>query len=86
MRTDELYKFSYGTLDTVRTTLYDIALGIRMKYLQKKKWSRLDKRKARVMIQDINKQLFQRRLMRNLEKFISGREYKEDLRLLEWTI
>nr|GEX02705.1 hypothetical protein [Tanacetum cinerariifolium] len=52
-----------GTLDFVRTALHDIASGIRMKYLPKKNWSRLDKRRARVMIQNIDKQLFQRRLM-----------------------
>nr|GEV95870.1 hypothetical protein [Tanacetum cinerariifolium] len=83
MRTDELHKISDDTLDSVRTTLYDIAFGIRMKYLPKKKWSRLDKQRACVMIHDINKQLFQRRLMRNLEKFIGGREYGNGLRLLE---
>ncbi|GKB87376.1 hypothetical protein Tco_0959648 [Tanacetum coccineum] len=83
MRTDELYKFSDGTLDSVCTSLHDISSGIRMEYLPKKKWSRLDKRRARVMIQAIAKQLFQRRLIRNLEKFVGEREYENDLRLLE---
>nr|GEW53397.1 hypothetical protein [Tanacetum cinerariifolium] len=50
MRTDEIHKFSDGTLDFVRTALHDIASGIKMKYLPKKNWSRLDKRRARVMI------------------------------------
>ncbi|GJX14021.1 hypothetical protein Tco_0205779 [Tanacetum coccineum] len=85
MRIDELHKFSDGTLNIVRTALQD-ALGIRMEYLPKKKWSGLDKQRAHVMIQDIDKQLFQRRLMRNLEKFVGGREYENDLRLLERTI
>nr|GEW77261.1 hypothetical protein [Tanacetum cinerariifolium] len=49
----------------------------------KRKWSRLDKRRARVMVQDIEKQLYERRLMQNLEKFVGGREYGNDLRLLE---
>ncbi|GJS15101.1 hypothetical protein Tco_0409573 [Tanacetum coccineum] len=35
---------------------------------------------------DIDKQLYERRLMWNLEKFIGGREYGNDLRLLEQTI
>ncbi|GJZ53572.1 hypothetical protein Tco_0608457 [Tanacetum coccineum] len=74
MRTDELHKFSDGTLDDVRTALQDISSGLRMDYLPKKKWSNLEKRRARVMIQDIDRQLFQRRLMRNLEKFVGGRE------------
>ncbi|GKD91041.1 hypothetical protein Tco_1366548 [Tanacetum coccineum] len=62
MRADELYKFSDGTLNDVRTALHDIALRIRTEYLPKRKWSGLDKQRARVMIQDIKKQLFQRRL------------------------
>nr|GEV58824.1 hypothetical protein [Tanacetum cinerariifolium] len=36
MRTDELHKFSDGTLDFVRTALHDIASRIRMEYLPNK--------------------------------------------------
>ncbi|GKD30314.1 hypothetical protein Tco_1241092 [Tanacetum coccineum] len=86
MRADELHKFSDGTLNDVWFALHDIALGIRMKYLPRRNWSNSNKRRARVMIQDIDKKLFERRLMRNLEKFIGGREYGNDLRLLEWKI
>ncbi|GKC56913.1 hypothetical protein Tco_1084511 [Tanacetum coccineum] len=86
MPTDELYKFSDGTLNDVRSALHDIASGIRMEYLPMRKWSNLDKKRARVMVQDIDKQLYQRRLMHNLEKFVGGREYENDLRLLERTI
>ncbi|GJS03775.1 hypothetical protein Tco_0320283 [Tanacetum coccineum] len=83
MRADELHKFSDGMLNDVRSALHDIAMGIRMEYLPMRKWSNLDKKRARVMVQDIDKQLYQRRLMRNLEKFVGGREYGNDLRLLE---
>nr|GFA03618.1 hypothetical protein [Tanacetum cinerariifolium] len=62
-------------LDCEETALHDITSGIRKEYLPKRKWIGLDKRRAHVMIQDTDKQLFQRRLMRNLEKFIGGREY-----------
>ncbi|GJZ88719.1 hypothetical protein Tco_0660501, partial [Tanacetum coccineum] len=86
MCTDELHKFSDGTFNDVRTALHDIIAGIRMKYLPIRKWSNLDKKRARVMVQDIDKQLYQRRLMRNLEMFVSGRIYGKDLRLLERTI
>nr|GEW03325.1 hypothetical protein [Tanacetum cinerariifolium] len=86
MDTDELHKFSDGTLNSVRTVLHDITLEIRMEYLPKKKWSRLDKRRTRVKIHYIDKQLFQRRLIRNLEKFVGGKEYGEDLILLKRTI
>ncbi|GKE71252.1 hypothetical protein Tco_1529324, partial [Tanacetum coccineum] len=86
MLTDELHKFSDGTLDDVRSALQDITSGISLEYLPKKHWSNFEKKRARVMIQNINKQLFERRLMRNLEKFVGGREYRTDLRLLERTI
>nr|GEU45337.1 retrovirus-related Pol polyprotein from transposon TNT 1-94 [Tanacetum cinerariifolium] len=86
MRTDELHKFSDGTLNDVRTALHDIDAGLWMEYLPMRKWSQLDRKRARVMVQNIDRQLFQRRLMRNLEKFIGGRPYGEDLRLLERTI
>ncbi|GJQ95908.1 hypothetical protein Tco_0007047 [Tanacetum coccineum] len=47
MRTDELHKFSDGTLNHVRTTLNDIATGIKMDYFPKRRWSPQDKRRAR---------------------------------------
>ncbi|GKA42336.1 hypothetical protein Tco_0734996, partial [Tanacetum coccineum] len=78
--------FSDGTLNDVWTVLYNIAKGIMMQYLPKRKWTGLDKRRDRVMVQDIDKQLYEKRLMHNLEKFIGGREYGNDLRLLERTI
>ncbi|GKD01144.1 hypothetical protein Tco_1171418, partial [Tanacetum coccineum] len=43
MRTDELHKFSDGTLNYVCTALNDIATGIQMEYLPKRKWSKQDK-------------------------------------------
>nr|GEU33335.1 hypothetical protein [Tanacetum cinerariifolium] len=73
MRADELHKFSDGTLNDIRSALHDIATRIRMEYLPMRKWSNLDKKKARVMVQNIDKQLYQRRLMQNLEKFVDGK-------------
>ncbi|GKA97388.1 hypothetical protein Tco_0825282 [Tanacetum coccineum] len=83
MRTNELHKFSDGTLNHVHTALNDIATGLQMDYLPKRKWSKQDKQRARVMINAIDKKLKDRRLMRNMEKFIGGRPYGGDLRLLE---
>nr|GEZ98843.1 uncharacterized mitochondrial protein AtMg00810-like [Tanacetum cinerariifolium] len=62
MRTDELHKFSDETLNDVRTTLYDIAVEIRIDYLPIRRWSNLDKKRARVTVQDIGKKLYQRSL------------------------
>ncbi|GJR89596.1 retrovirus-related pol polyprotein from transposon TNT 1-94 [Tanacetum coccineum] len=84
--TEELHKFSDGTLNYVRTALNDIATRIQMEYLPKRKWSKQDKQRARVIINAIDKKLRDRRLMRRLEKFIGGRPYGGDLRLLERTI
>ncbi|GJR33229.1 probable tetraacyldisaccharide 4'-kinase, mitochondrial isoform X1 [Tanacetum coccineum] len=61
MRTDELHKFSDGTLNYVRTALNDIATGIQMEYLPKRKWTKQDKQRARVMINVIDKKLKDRR-------------------------
>ncbi|GKE12273.1 hypothetical protein Tco_1415824 [Tanacetum coccineum] len=83
MRTDELYKFSDGTLTSVRFVLHDIASNLRMDYLLKRRWSSLDRKRSRIMIKAIDKQLLERRLMRSLEKFVGRRDYGEDLGLLK---
>nr|GEU98757.1 hypothetical protein [Tanacetum cinerariifolium] len=50
IRADELHKLSDGMLNDVRSALHDIPKGIRMKYLPKRKWCGLHKRRAWVMI------------------------------------
>ncbi|GKC76762.1 hypothetical protein Tco_1127536, partial [Tanacetum coccineum] len=54
--------------------LHDIASSLEMDYLPKIRWSKLDRKRCRIMIKAIDQQLFERRLMRNLEKFVGGRE------------
>ncbi|GJV27379.1 hypothetical protein Tco_1383827 [Tanacetum coccineum] len=76
MRSDELYKFSDGTLTSVRSVLLYIASNLRMDYLPKRRWSNLDKQRSCIMIKAIDKLQLERRLMRSLEKFIGGREYE----------
>ncbi|GJR26033.1 hypothetical protein Tco_1102265 [Tanacetum coccineum] len=86
MRSGELYKFSDGTLTILLSSLEDITKNIDMEYLPKRRWSTLEKKRAHFMIKDINKLLKERRMMRSLEKFIGGRLYETDLRLLQRTI
>ncbi|GKB57177.1 hypothetical protein Tco_0913363 [Tanacetum coccineum] len=86
MHSDELYKFCDSTLSSVQRDLYDIASILEMDYLPKRRWSNLDRKRSRIMIKAIDQQLFERRLMRNLEKFVRGREYENDFRLFEQTI
>ncbi|GKA21645.1 hypothetical protein Tco_0701634 [Tanacetum coccineum] len=80
MRSDELYKFSDGTLTRLLTSLKDITKNIYMEYLPKRRWSTLEKKRAHFMIKDINKLLKERRMMRSLEKFLgAGNPVKETL-------
>nr|GEU65204.1 hypothetical protein [Tanacetum cinerariifolium] len=75
-----------GTLNDVRTALDDRLKGIQMKYLPQTIWRKSDKERAATMIQAIDKQLKTRRIMRSLERFVGGRLYEEDFKMLQWTI
>nr|GEU59911.1 hypothetical protein [Tanacetum cinerariifolium] len=83
---DELYKFNDGTFTRLLSSLEDITKNIDMKYLPNGRWSTLENKRAHCMIKDINKLLKERRMMRSLEKFVGGRLYETDLRLLQRTI
>ncbi|GJU88377.1 hypothetical protein Tco_1300800 [Tanacetum coccineum] len=54
MRFDELYKFCYGTLSSVRRVLHDIASSLEMDYLPKRTWSKLDRKRSCIMIKSID--------------------------------
>nr|GFC91573.1 hypothetical protein [Tanacetum cinerariifolium] len=86
MRIDELHKFNDGTLNDVRNALDDRLKGIQMQYLPTTIWRRGDKDRAAAMIQAIDKILKTMRIMRSLEKFVGGRLYEGDFRILQRTI
>nr|GEZ27058.1 hypothetical protein [Tanacetum cinerariifolium] len=86
MRIDKLHKFSDETLTDVRTALDDRIKGIRMQYLPQSIWRKSDKDRAAAMIQAIDKRLKTRRIMRSLERFVGGRLYEGDFRMLQRTI
>nr|GEX95789.1 retrovirus-related Pol polyprotein from transposon TNT 1-94 [Tanacetum cinerariifolium] len=86
IRIDELHKFSDGTLTDVRTALDDRLKGIRMRYLPQTIWRKSDKDRAAAMIQAIDKRLKTKRVMRSLERFVGGRLYEGDFRLIQRTI
>nr|GEU50986.1 hypothetical protein [Tanacetum cinerariifolium] len=99
---DKLYKFKEGdfkrlciqdiedmcdgTLTDVRTALDDCLKGIQMQYLPQSIWRKSDKDRAAAMIQAINKRLKTRRIIRSLERFVGGRLYEGDFRMLQRTI
>ncbi|GJZ03006.1 hypothetical protein Tco_0520967 [Tanacetum coccineum] len=69
MRIEELYKFSDGTLTSVRNTLDQMLKNLRLGYnkvMDKRKWIATDQKQTRIMIEDIDKQLLHRRIMRSL--------------------
>ncbi|GJZ20206.1 hypothetical protein Tco_0556796 [Tanacetum coccineum] len=78
--------FKDSFMSTTMGEIDDITKIIRMEYLPKRRWSTLEKKRANIMIKVIDKQLKERRLMRSLEKFVGGRHYRTDLRLLQRTI
>ncbi|GKD95060.1 hypothetical protein Tco_1374897 [Tanacetum coccineum] len=89
MRADELYKFSDGTLKLVRDELYhrvfNFCLGYNTK-MSRRKWSAIDKRRLELMIELIDKQMQERRIIRNLERLVGERELEMDYRLMHRTV
>nr|GEY83471.1 retrovirus-related Pol polyprotein from transposon TNT 1-94 [Tanacetum cinerariifolium] len=75
-----------GTLNDVCNALDDCLKGIRMQYLPTTIWRGGDKNRAAAMIQAIDKMLKIRRIMRSLERFVGGRHYEGDFRMLQRTI
>nr|GEX92735.1 hypothetical protein [Tanacetum cinerariifolium] len=71
------------TLSSVRFVLLDIASNLDLDYLPKRRWSNLEIKRSCIMVKVIDKLLFERRLIHNLEKFVGGRDYENDLRLLD---
>ncbi|GJV46505.1 hypothetical protein Tco_1431041 [Tanacetum coccineum] len=81
-----IHKKETRTLHT--KTLKDSFMSTTMEEidLAKRCWSKLEKKRANIMIKSIDKALKERRLMRSLKKFVGGRHYETDLRLLQRTI
>ncbi|GJR76428.1 hypothetical protein Tco_0088793 [Tanacetum coccineum] len=89
MRTKELHKFGDGTLIFVRDELNQMLGNLQLGYnktMKRRMWKKLDQQRTSIMIRDINKKLLERRILRSLEKFVGGREYGDDVRLLQRTI
>nr|GEW39947.1 hypothetical protein [Tanacetum cinerariifolium] len=88
MRADELYKFSDGTLKTVRNELPHRILDFRLGYneeMSRRKWTAIEKRKLELMVKLIDKYMRERRIIRNLERLVGARELEMDYRLMTRT-
>nr|GEV50401.1 hypothetical protein [Tanacetum cinerariifolium] len=87
MRVDEFYKFSGGTLKSVRDTLHHRLLNFRLGYnkgMPRRKWLDSDQRRSSMMVKLIDEKLLERRIMRNLEILVGTRELETDYRLMQW--
>ncbi|GJS31600.1 hypothetical protein Tco_0492220 [Tanacetum coccineum] len=85
MRTNELYKFSDGTLKYVRDTLHERLLNFRLRYnkgMERRKWTEKYQRWSHIMMIKIDEQLLERRIMRNLKRLDGGRELETDYRVM----
>ncbi|GJY41500.1 hypothetical protein Tco_0428770 [Tanacetum coccineum] len=69
MRADELYKFSDGTLKKVRDELHHRVLDFDLGYnkeMLRRKWTAIDKKRSKLMVELIDKQMSKRRIIQNL--------------------
>ncbi|GJS26250.1 ribonuclease H-like domain-containing protein [Tanacetum coccineum] len=85
LRADELYKFSDGTLTSVRDEIHHRVLDFRLDYnskMPKRKWTVVDRMRSGLMIELIDKQLREREIIRNLERLVGARELEMDYKLI----
>ncbi|GJX37359.1 hypothetical protein Tco_0250662 [Tanacetum coccineum] len=85
LRANELYKFSDGTLKSVRDEIHHRVLDFRLDYnkeMPKRKWKVVDRRRSSLMIELIDKHLREREIIRNLKRLVSARELKMDYKLM----
>nr|GFA07271.1 hypothetical protein [Tanacetum cinerariifolium] len=89
MQANELYKFSDGTLQAVCDVLHhrirDFSLGFK-KEMPLRKWSKVYVRRSKLMVELIDKQLLERRIIRNLERLVGAQELEMDHRLMQRTV
>ncbi|GKC89466.1 hypothetical protein Tco_1150115 [Tanacetum coccineum] len=88
MRADEVYKFSDGTLKTVCDELHHRLLDFQLGYnddMPRRKWTGMVKRRLGLMVELIDKQMLERRIIRNLKRLVGAWELEMDYRLMTCT-
>ncbi|GJZ01987.1 hypothetical protein Tco_0519948 [Tanacetum coccineum] len=85
MRANELYKLSDGTLKMVYDELHHRILDFRLGYndeMSRRKWTAINKKRLELMVELIDKQMRERRIIRNLERLVGARELEMDYKLM----
>nr|GEW65663.1 hypothetical protein [Tanacetum cinerariifolium] len=89
IRTDELYKFLDGTLETVRDELHhrilDFPLGCNDE-MSRRKWMAIDNNRLDLMVELIDKQIRKRWITQNLKRLVSAPKLKMDYKLMTRTV
>ncbi|GJY72733.1 hypothetical protein Tco_0477164 [Tanacetum coccineum] len=89
MRADDLYKFSDGTLKSVRDNQHEMLHNFVLGYnhgMPKRTWTDKDHKRTDVIVNMIANLLLERQIMRSLECFVGGRTVETDYRILMRTI
>ncbi|GKE65821.1 hypothetical protein Tco_1519982, partial [Tanacetum coccineum] len=82
-------RFSDGTLKSIRDELHHRILDFRLGYnkeMSKRKWTTIDKKRSELMAELIDKQMRERRIIRNLERLVGTRELEMDYKYLTRTV
>nr|GFB88524.1 hypothetical protein [Tanacetum cinerariifolium] len=79
------FRCRFGKSPSVRDTLHYRLLNFKLGYnkdMPRRKWTNKDKNRTGIMVNLINKQLLERRIMRNLERLIDRRNLETDYKLM----
>ncbi|GJY42357.1 hypothetical protein Tco_0429627 [Tanacetum coccineum] len=85
IQADELYKFLNGTLKKVQDEIHHRVLDFRLGYndeIERTKWIAIDRKRPQLMIELIEKQTRERRIIRYLERLVGVRELEIDHKLM----
>nr|GEX74457.1 hypothetical protein [Tanacetum cinerariifolium] len=88
MRADELYKFSNGTLKKVQDELYYRIRDFHLEYnkeMSRRKWTAIDIKRLEVMVELTDKQMRERRIIRNVKRLVGARVLEMDYKLMTRT-
>ncbi|GKD74046.1 hypothetical protein Tco_1332328, partial [Tanacetum coccineum] len=89
MRPDELCKFSDGTLKKVRDELHHRIHDFRLEYnkdMPRRKWTAIDRKMSKLIVELIDKQMRERRIIQNLKRLVGARELEMDYKLMTRTV
>nr|GEU93733.1 hypothetical protein [Tanacetum cinerariifolium] len=81
MQADELYKFSNGTLKKIQDELHHRVLDFDLGYnkeMSRRKWTATDKKRSEIMVELIDKKMYETRIIRNLKRLVGARELEMD--------